>query len=177
MIITIDIHGDTMNVKKLTKLGLMTTVALIIFIIELKIPSLVPISGVKLGLANIITIYCVYHFSVKETTLVVLSRIILGSMFSGNISTLFYSLGGSFLCLIGMFLLSKIISEDYIWICSIFGAILHNIGQILVAIMITQTLAIVSYLPFLLVSGCIAGAFTGISAQMIIKKLKILNVN
>lgn len=72
----------------------------------------------------------------------------------------------------GMLLLRKVISEKYIWLCSVFGAVLHNIGQIIVAILITGTPAIIAYLPFLLVSGCAAGAFTGGCAQFVIKRSK-----
>lgn len=162
-----------MNVKRITQLALLTTIALIIFIIELRIPNLVPIPGVKLGLANIVTVYAMYHYTAKETMMIVLARILLGSIFGGNISAIFYSLGGALLCVIGMLLLRRVIDEKYIWICSILGAVLHNIGQIAVAALIMKTTAVFFYLPFLLVSGCIAGAFTGVCAQILIKKVKL----
>ena len=161
-----------MNVKRITQLALLTTIALIIFIVELRIPNLVPIPGVKLGLANIVTVYAMYHCTVKETMMIVLARILLGSIFGGNISAIFYSLGGAMLCLAGMLLLRRVIDEKYIWICSILGAILHNIGQIAVAVVMMKTTAVISYLPFLLVSGCIAGAFTGVCAQILIGRVR-----
>lgn len=162
-----------MNVKRITQLALLTTIALIIFIIELRIPNLVPIPGVKLGLANIVTVYAMYHYTAKETMMIVLARILLGSIFGGNISAIFYSLGGALLCLAGMLLLRRVIDEKHIWICSILGAVLHNIGQIGVAALMMKTTAVFFYLPFLLVSGCIAGAFTGACAQILIKKVKL----
>lgn len=73
-------------------------------------------------------------------------------------------MGGALLCLAGMLLLRRVIDEKYIWICSILGAVLHNIGQIAVAVVMMKTTAVISYLPFLLLSGCIAGAFTGVCA-------------
>lgn len=161
-----------MNVKRITQLALLTTIALIIFIIELRIPNLVPIPGVKLGLANIVTVYAMYHCTAKETMMIVFARILLGSIFGGNISAIFYSLGGALLCLAGMMLIRRIIDEKYIWICSILGAVLHNIGQIAVAASMMKTTAVISYLPFLLVSGCIAGAFTGICAQILIGRVR-----
>lgn len=160
-----------MNVKKITQLALLTTIALIIFIVELRIPNLVPIPGVKLGLANIVTVYAMYHCTAKETMMIVLARILLGSIFGGNISAIFYSLGGALLCLAGMLLLCRVIDEKYIWICSVLGAVLHNIGQIAVAVLMMKTTAVISYLPFLLVSGCIAGAFTGACAQILIGRV------
>lgn len=159
-----------MNVKKLARLALLTAIALIIFIVEMRIPNLVPIPGVKLGLANIITVYAMYHYSPKETSLIVLARILLGSIFGGNISAIIYSLSGAFLCLTGMIILRRVIDEKNIWICSILGAVLHNIGQTAAAIVVMKTTAVLSYLPFLLVSGCIAGAFTGICAQLLVRK-------
>lgn len=67
-----------MNGKKITQLALLTAIALIIFVIEMRIPNLVPIPGVKLGLANIVTVYAVYHFTAKETMMIVLVRVLLG---------------------------------------------------------------------------------------------------
>ena len=78
-----------MTVKRITQLALLTTIALIIFIVELRIPSLVPIPGVKLGLANIVTVYAMYHCTAKETIMIVFARILLGTIFGGNISEIF----------------------------------------------------------------------------------------
>ena len=162
-----------MNTKKLTQLGLLTTIALIIFIVELRIPNLAPIPGIKLGLANIVTVYAVYHCNAKETALILYARIILGSIFGGNMLALFYSLGGGTLCLIGMLFLRKVIDEKHIWICSVLGAVLHNIGQIFVAVYVMKTTTVISYLPFLMVSGCIAGVFTGLIAQILISRVRL----
>ncbi|MDE6149518.1 MAG: Gx transporter family protein [Ruminococcus sp.] len=162
-----------MNTKKLTQLGLLTTIALIIFIVELRIPNLAPIPGIKLGLANIVTVYAVYHCTAKETALILFTRIILGSIFGGNMLALFYSLGGGTLCLMGMLFLRKVIDEKHIWICSVLGAVMHNIGQISVAVVVMKTTAVISYLPFLLISGCMAGAFTGLTAQILISRVKL----
>lgn len=160
-----------MNIKRLTQLSLLTATALIIFVIELRIPNIIPISGIKLGLANIITVYCVYHFNAFETALMLTSRIILGALFSGNIFSLVYSTAGAFFCLCGMLMIRRIIPEKYIWLCSVIGAVLHNTGQIIMAVIVTGTFSVLAYYPILLVSGCIAGFFTGISAQMIIKRI------
>ena len=70
-----------------------------------------------------------------------------------------------------MLLLRKVIEEKYIWLSSVMGAVLHNIGQLTAAVLVTQTPGVFAYLPFLLVSGCLAGAFTGICAQLILKRL------
>lgn len=162
-----------MKAKKLTQLGLLTTIALIIFIVELRIPNLAPMPGVKLGLANIVTVYAVYRFTAQETALILYARILLGSIFGGNMLALLYSLGGGTLCLLGMLFLRKVIDEKHIWVCSILGAVLHNIGQISVALAVMKTTAVVSYLPFLMLSGCAAGAFTGMCAQILISRFSV----
>lgn len=158
-----------MNIKKMTQLSLLTATALIIFIIELRIPNILPIYGVKLGLANIITVFAVYKFKAKETAMLVVARVVLGSVFSGNISSLLYSATGAMFCLCGMLLVRKLIPLNYIWISSIIGAILHNTGQIIVAMLLIGS-SVIAYYPILIVTGSIAGCFTGLCAQLIIKR-------
>ena len=159
-----------MKTKKLTRLALLTALALIIFIVELQFPDIIPIPGVKLGLANIITVYAVYKYKAGEVAMIVVTRVVLGSFFGGNISAMMYSMSGALMCLAGMLLIKKIVPVNYIWLSSILGAILHNTGQMIVAVLVTRTLAVASLYPFLIVSGCIAGAFTGLCAQFIIKR-------
>ena len=159
-----------MRAKKLTQLAILTGIALVIFVVEMQIPNPFPIPGIKLGLANIITVYGIYRFRAREVTVVVLCRILLSSIFGGNMTARLYSFTGSVFCLAGMLLLKRIIDEEHIWISSIFGAVLHNAGQLLTAAMILGK-GVLIYLPFLLVSGCLAGAFTGVCAQLVIKRL------
>lgn len=159
-----------MKVKRLAELALLTALALIIFVVELQIPSLTPVPGIKLGLANIITVFAVYRYSAGETALVLLARIILGSLFSGNMTAIMYSLAGGVLCLLGMLLLKRVIPEKHMWLCSVFGAVLHNTGQIIVAWAVTGTVWIFGYLPVLVFSGCVAGAFTGLCAQLVVSR-------
>ncbi len=162
-----------MKAKRLALLGLLTTIALIIFVVELRIPNIAPVPGMKLGLANIVTVYAVYHCTAKETALILFTRIILGSLFGGNMLALLYSLGGGIMCLLGMLLLRKVIDEKHIWVCSVLGAVLHNIGQIIVAAAVMQTAAVITYLPFLLVSGCVAGLLTGLCAQLLTSRINL----
>lgn len=101
--------------------------------------------------------------------LVVGARIFFAALFGGNMTALLYSLAGSVLCVAGMLILKKIIDGNYIWLSSVFGAILHNIGQIVVAFFMMGS-GVIGYLPFLIVSGGLAGAFTGICAQLVTKR-------
>ena len=163
-----------MNTRKLTSLALLLSISLIIFIIEAQLPSLTPIPGVKLGLENIITVYAIFILSPLDTLIILLCRIFLGSIFSGNMSILLYSLSGGILCYLAMIISKKFLSLENIWICSIIGAIAHNIGQVLMAIFITKTTSLAFYLPVLLLSGIIAGMFTGLTSQYLIIKLNII---
>ena len=152
-------------------MGLLTCIALIIFVVEMHIPVPVPIPGIKLGLANIVTVYAVYMYSPGDAALILFARIILGAIFSGNISALIFSMSGGILCLLGMIILRRFIDERHIYFCSIIGAVLHNLGQIIAAAFVTGTLSVFAYLPILTVSGCISGLFTGICAQITVNRL------
>ena len=99
-------------------------------------------------------------------------RLILGAVFTGNFTALLYSASGAFLCLVGMLILRRFIDEKHLWIASVFGAVLHNTGQMAAALLVTQTVQLFLYYPFLLVSGCLSGAFTGLCAQLITARIK-----
>ena len=163
------------DAKRLARLGILTAVALIIFIVELQIPNPFPIPGVKLGLANIVTVYAVYRYRPSEVAVMTGVRILLGSVFSGNIMALLYSACGSLLCLLGMLLMRRVIDEKHLWLASVFGAVLHNTGQMAAALLVTQTPSLLFYYPFLLVSGCLAGLFTGLCTQLILPRIKAID--
>ncbi len=160
------------SAKKLAELSLLTALALIIFVVELRIPDLSPVPGVKLGLSNIVTMYCLYRFRPWETALVVSARVLLGAVFASSPVTLIFSAAGAFLCLAGMIPLSRFLPKLPIWLCSIIGAVLHNIGQVAAAVIYMGSFAPVYYLPVLLISGCIAGAFTGLCAHFVTARLR-----
>ena len=159
------------KVRKLTELAVLTAVSLIIFVVELQIPNPFPIPGIKLGLANIVTVYAVYHYKAHEVAAMVAVRLILGAVLTGNFMALLYSASGAFLCLVGMLILRRFIDEKHLWMASVFGAVLHNTGQMAAALLVTQTVQLLLYYPFLLVSGCLAGAFTGLCAQLVTARL------
>lgn len=159
-----------MNIRKLTELALLTALALILFIVELRLPDLTPIPGIKLGLANIITVYAVFRFQPHETAMLVTARILLGAAFSANPAALLYSALGAALCLAGMLGVRHFIPCKWIWAASVLGAVLHNTGQILAAVLIMRTTAVLGYFPVLLFSGCLAGLFTGLCAQLILHR-------
>lgn len=163
--------SNRMPARKLTVLSFLTAVALILYVVESWLPAPVPIPGVKLGLANIITVTAIYRFRPGEVAALVVARLLLGSLFAGNMSALMFSGAGAMLCLAGMLVVKNILSEKYIPLCSVLGAIFHNIGQIAVAVGVMRDVKVLAYLPVLLVTGCIAGLFTGMCARAVEKRI------
>lgn len=151
-----------MNVRKMAVLGLYTTIALTIFMIEAALPGLVPIPGIKLGLANIVTLFVLSRYSVKDALMVLIMRIILASVFAGQIVSFIYSLCGGLLCLLVTALVHKLIGKKYIYLTSVMGAVAHNIGQISAAYFVMRLSGIFVYIPYLIISGIVTGMFTGI---------------
>ena len=161
-----------MNVRKLCTLALLTAAALVIFVAEAQIPPVIAVPGVKLGLSNIIVLLTMYIFGRREGAVVLGLKIVLGSVFSGQLMSFFYSAAGGLLCLGVMSLLKGVLTEKQIWATSAFGAAAHNIGQLIVAIAILGTEKLVWYLPVLLASGIITGLFTGLCAQITLPRLR-----
>ena len=153
-------------------MALLTAAALIMFTVEAQLPAPVPIPGVKLGLANIITVWAMFALGPRDSLMILLARTLLGSMFSGAMSTLFYSLGGGLACWLVSCLLRKILSERQIWVAGVIGAIAHNLGQTGVAVLLYGSFAPAVYLPVLMLSGILTGLFTGLIAQLVYGRLQ-----
>ena len=160
-----------MDTKRMVRLALLTATALILFTVEAQIPPPVPIPGVKLGLANIITVYAMFRFGPRDTLLILLTRVLLGSFVTGAVSALIFSLSGGLLCYLVMLALRRVLTERQIWVCGVIGAVAHNIGQILACVAVYQTTAVLAYLPPLLLSGIVTGLFTGLAATYLLKRL------
>ena len=160
------------STKKLTTLALTVSMALILSFIESRIPAFVAVPGIKAGLANIAVIFTLYKIGGREAITVSIIRVFLVSFLFGTPVSLIYSLTGATLSLTVMILLKKLtpLSEITVSTC---GAIMHNIGQIAAASFVLATNVVVYYLPFLMVSGVIAGIIVGTVSGMLIKKVKI----
>lgn len=159
-------------VQRLTQLSLLTAIALGLFIVELNIPPLTSVPGVKIGLANIVTLAVFYMYGRSDALLVLLVRVFLGALASGRMSTLPYSLTGGLLCFAVCALLFPLFPLKRLWLLSMIGAVFHNVGQIAVAIIVTGTPDILWYLPVLMMAGLISGFFTGLCAQNMLLHLK-----
>lgn len=164
--------GERMKTKKLTVLSLCIAIAMVLSFIESQIPAFVAIPGVKAGLANIAVVYALYKLGWKEAILVSMVRVVLVSLLFGNFMSLFYSLAGAALSLAGMIVLKKTDRFSCVAV-SVTGGVLHNIGQILIAGIILETDVLRYYLPFLLVSGTIAGIIIGILAAYLVRRVDV----
>lgn len=160
-----------MSTRKITTLALLATIALTIFMIEAAIPVPVPIPGVKLGLANIVTLLVISRYNAKDAALVLAVRIILASVFAGQMVSFLYSVCGGFLCLLVMAFFNRLLQGKFIYLTSILGAIAHNIGQICAAYFVLRMSGIFVYAPFLIISGIITGLFTGLACHFTVKYL------
>ncbi|MBO7404794.1 MAG: Gx transporter family protein [Clostridia bacterium] len=158
-------------VKRLVFDAILTAVALTIFVIELHIPLSVGVPGVKLGLSNIVTVAAVFVLGPADAAGILLARILLGGIFSGQVMALWYSLAGGFCCYLSMLVTHKVLDESQIWLASVIGAVFHNIGQLLAAAAVTRTFAVFWYFPILMVTGILTGLFTGVAAQFTAKRV------
>ena len=159
-----------MKTKKLTALSLLTAISLIIFTVEAQLPPITPIPGIKMGLANVITLVTLVWFGRKDAFFVLIIRIFLGSFFTGAVTSLIYSFAGGILCFIVMSVLIKLFDLKQLWVVSVFGALSHNIGQLIIASFITMTPQVFAYFPILAVSAVVTGTFTGILAWLVVKR-------
>ena len=158
--------------RRITLLALLTAIALTIFMVEAQLPALAPIPGVKLGLANVVTLYAVFVLGPSDALLVLCARVFLGAVFAGQMMTLLYSGGGGLLAWVVMVGLSKLLTKKHLWLCSPIAAVFHNIGQLLVAAAVMKTWVVMAYLPYLILSGVVTGLFTGLCAQFVLNRLE-----
>lgn len=156
--------------RRLTLLALLTAIALTIFLVEAQLP-VIPIPGVKLGLANIVTVYAMFVLGPGDTLMILCARVFLGAVFSGQMSTLLYSAGGGLACWLVMLGLRAVLTPRQIWLCSPIAAVFHNLGQLLVAAAVAKSWVVLAWLPYLVLAGAAAGLFTGLCAQLLVQRL------
>lgn len=160
--------------KKLTFLALSVTLALILSYLEHLLPPLfTAVPGIKLGLPNLVIITLLYRYGVKEAATVSALRLLLVFLLFGSPLTSVYSLAGATLSLLLMAIMKKIKLFSTVGV-SVIGAVMHNLGQILVAIFLFDSLEIGYYMLILTVTGVIAGALIGLTAASLQKRLNTL---
>lgn len=159
-----------MKTRKLVLLALLSAIALTIFMLEAQLPALVPVPGVKLGLANIVTVFTVFLLGPREGAAVLFVRIFLGAVFAGNFSTILYSAGGGSLAIFTTIGLRRVLKQNQLWAAGCAGAVAHSIGQMAVAVAVSGTPGLLVYLPVMIAISIVTGLFTGLCAQFLLNR-------
>ncbi len=160
-----------MKTNKLTLLALFTTLALALYYVETLIPNPIPIPGVKLGLANIIILVILSKYTPRDAFFVLLVRILIQTLLFGQFLSFAYSLVGGMLCLVIEMLLLRFLKNRFIYLVAIAGAIMHNVAQLAVCLLITKTIAVTAYLPYMILSAILTGLFTGLVSHYMLRLL------
>ncbi len=156
--------------KRLVTLALFTSVALMLSFIESRIPAFVAIPGVKMGLANIATVFALYRLGVRDAIYISTLRVALSSLLFGSVSSFIYAIVGASLSLLAMVMVKWLTPLSSVSVSCI-GGVVHNIGQVLAALLILRTDVVLYYLPALLLSGTVAGAVIGVAGGLLIKRI------
>ena len=157
--------------KRVAYSAIMTSLAMIFSYVEVLIPFHFGIPGIKLGLANLVVVIALYILKPTQALLISVARIVLVSFLFGSMSSMLYSLAGGILSFLVMLLLKKCGGFSMMGI-SIAGGVSHNIGQLLVAAMVVESMNIFYYMPVLLVAGLITGMLIGIVAKSVCRHIK-----
>ncbi|MEG1945578.1 MAG: Gx transporter family protein [Lachnospiraceae bacterium] len=161
--------------KKTAYMGMLVALAFVFSYIEFVLPIHVGIPGIKIGLANLVVLVALYTIGTGQACMLSLVRIVLVGFTFGNLAGMLYSLGGGMLSLVVM-LLGKKTKLFSITGVSVLGAVSHNIGQIMVAILVVETKSLLYYLPVLFISGVFTGILIGILGGIMVKRLKKLEL-
>lgn len=164
-----------MKTKKVAMLGLTIALAMIMSYIEALVPISFAVPGIKMGLANIVIIFVLYKIGTKEAILVSLIRVILVSLLFSNVMAMAYSIAGAVLSLSVMWLLKKTDKFSFVGV-SIAGGIMHNVGQIIMAVILLGTEQIALYLPVLIITGTVTGVVIGIVSGLVINRFRTIRL-
>lgn len=157
-----------MTSRKITRTAITVTVAVLLGYIESLFPPMVPIPGIKLGIANIVILFLIYTDSFKTACTVSLLKVLLCSVLFGSVTSFIYSLGGAVISLLSMAVVKKMKFFSVVGVSCV-GGIMHNLSQLLCAYFFLGKGVLVN-LPVLFISGTVCGIVTGVAAQLIIKR-------
>jgi len=162
---------NRLTAARIARVGLFSALAMIFGYLEMLIPVQPGIPGIKLGLANIIIVISMYLFSTGEVVFILIVRNVLSGFLFGNVVTLIYCLAGGFLSFLGMYFAKRTRLFSIVGV-SATGGVLHNVGQLLVALILINNNAVLYYLPVLLISGSISGVVIGFISKLILPRIK-----
>jgi heptaprenyl diphosphate synthase len=159
-----------MSTKKVAQLGLLVALAFVFSYVEFLIPVNLGIPGAKLGLANLVIMVALYTIGERNAFAVSMIRVLLVGFTFGNMAMMLYSFAGALLSFLVMLLVKRLGKLSVIGV-SVLGGVSHNIGQILVAIVVLETKSLIYYLPVLLLAGIISGIAIGVLGGMVTKRI------
>jgi len=162
-----------MNTKRLAADAVLTAAALALVLLEAQIPPIAPVPGIKLGLANVVTLVAIYAVGRRDAGVILLLRVCLGGVFAGTVTAFLFSAAGGLCSFAVMCLLSRPFRGGRVWAVSVFGALAHNTGQLAAASVLMRTARVFYYFPALVLSAVVTGVFTGLCAQYAAKTIKI----
>lgn len=167
----------TMTTRQLTLCAVLTALALALSYLESFFPLslLIPLPGIKLGLANIVTVFALYTLGAGQALGILIARCLLGAVFAGNLSALLFSLLGGLSAMAVMIVLSRF-KRLSIYGVSMGGAAAHNCGQVAAAMLVLGNTAPLGYLPLLLLVSLFSGALTGLIASLLFSAIGHTNL-
>lgn len=157
--------------KKTAELGLFLALALILSYVESLIPFSFGIPGIKLGLPNLIVVLLLYRSGAKDAALVNFLRIILSGFLFGSLYSILYALAGAVLSFCAMLIGRRFNCFSAVGV-SVLGGVFHNIGQIIIAMLVVETYYVGYYIPFLIAAGTITGAVLGVAVTELMPYLR-----
>ena len=160
-----------MKTKRIAFLGLFVALAFVLSYIEFMLPLNIGIPGAKIGIANLAVMVTLYTVGERDAIVLSIIRVVLVGLTFGNLSMMMYSLAGAALSLFAM-LIAKRISRFSMTGVSVLGGVFHNVGQIIVAMLVLETKSLIYYLPFLIIVGTITGVVIGIVSSLITDRVK-----
>ncbi|MHC1786665.1 MAG: Gx transporter family protein [Christensenellales bacterium] len=164
-------RGNDVKVSRLALAAMLVAVMLVLGFIESLIP-LGPVPGIKLGLSNSVLLLSLYWLGIPLSIQLMLVKVFLSGFLFGNLMAIQYSLAGGVLSLLAMILLIYGVKGFSPVGAGIAGAVMHNVGQVLVAMLVLQTTQLLYYLAILVLVGIATGAVTGSVATLLMKHLR-----
>ncbi len=159
-----------METKRITRMGMLVALSLILSYVEMLLPSFIPVPGIKLGLANIAVVFALYTLPFSDVLFISVLRVFISSLLFGNVLSLLYSFSGALLSLLVMGILKKTgVNETAL---STVGGVVHNASQLMVASLVIKSSALMYYLPFLIPAGAVTGFLIGIITGKLLERLE-----
>ena len=157
--------------RKVAYFGLFIAVALIFSYVEHLIPVHYAVPGIKLGLANLCVMIVLYMYGVREAFILSMTRIALAGFMFGNLFTILYSMAGGILSLLVMWSLKRTKLFSMVGV-SMAGGVFHNVGQLMVAAIVVESISVFYYLPILAFSGIVTGILIGVLANEMLRRMQ-----